>query len=73
MQGDAARAYADFEQKPYPKAFVVADGGKWAAVWKHRSRAKEDAVAEEALERCKGAGHINCKLYAVNDTVVWKP
>lgn len=73
LQGDAARAYADFEQKPYPKAFVVADGGKWAAVWKHRSRAKEDAVAEEALERCKGAGHINCKLYAVNDTVVWKP
>lgn len=73
LQGGAAQAYADFQQKPFPRAFVVADDGKWAAVWKHRSHAKEGAVAEEALERCKRAGHSNCKLYAVNDEIVWRP
>ena len=72
LQGDAARAYLDFGQKPFPRAFAIADGGKWAAVWSHRSLAK-DVVAEDALERCKSAGHTNCRLYAVNADIVWKP
>lgn len=72
LYGDAAQAYLDFGQRPFPRAFVIADGGRWAAVWGHRSHA-QDVVAEDALERCRSAGHANCKLYAFNANVVWKP
>ena len=71
LQGDAAQAYLDFGLKPFPRAFVIADGGKWAAVWGHRSHA-QDVVVEDALERCRSAGHTNCKLYAFNANVVWR-
>ena len=28
---------------------------------------------ERALQRCLKAGHSNCKLYAVDSEIVWKP
>lgn len=64
LQGNAIRAFAEYEQKPYPKAFAVGDGGHWGGVWGRKSLTNE-AVAAEAVERCKKGGFTNCRLYAV--------
>ena len=48
-----------------PRAFAFAPGGAWA--W----RSGLDAV-EVALSRCQQNARTPCKLYAVDDRVVWK-
>jgi dienelactone hydrolase len=49
-----------------PKAFAVAANGAWA------SRVESAAAMREALERCQTHGKEQpCKLYAVDDAVVW--
>jgi dienelactone hydrolase len=47
-----------------PKAFVISPDGAWAA-----SSLGEDPLSS-ALEACKKA-HQGCKIYAVDDQVVW--
>lgn len=69
LQGNAIRGFAEYEQKPNPKAFAIADGGHWGGVWGRKSLTNE-AVAAEALERCKKGGFTNCRLYAVNAEII---
>lgn len=69
LSGSALQGYEEFQDKPYPRAFVISDGGRYNAVW-GRKNASTDSVAEEALQKCKQMGRPNCRLYAVNGDVV---
>lgn len=69
LQGAAASGYADFRSRSDTKAFAIADGGHWAAVWgTHQSN---ENAAKQAVESCQRRGFTNCKVYAINDEVVW--
>jgi dienelactone hydrolase len=67
LKTDAAReAYRAFRAAPPPKAFALAPNGAWA--W----RSDGSAVMRVAVERCQThAKDEICKLYAVDDAVVW--
>jgi len=58
-------AYAIFLRQSVLRAFAIGPDGFWAY-----SAGKFDALAE-ALARCGQNGRRVCKLYAVNDDVVW--
>lgn len=57
--------YKDFLTKPFPRAFAIGDNGEtgWA-------NGGEDPL-QRALEFCHRAGQGMCRLYAVDDFVVW--
>jgi dienelactone hydrolase len=60
------KGYERFLTLSHPRAFAIAPSGAWA--W---SSGQEDDLAN-ALNNCnKNAPQKNCKLYAVNDDVVW--
>jgi hypothetical protein len=56
--------YRKFLTMGKPRAFVIAPDGAWSA-----SGGGEDAIAA-AMQACTKA-HQECKLYAVDDDVVW--
>src|SRR5271170_611758 len=66
--GEAGREhYLGFLAAPSPRAFAIApSGGAWA--W--NSSLVPDA-AWQALTRCTGRAQQQCRLYAVDDIVVW--
>jgi dienelactone hydrolase len=58
--------YAKFLAADPPKAFAIGPGGAWT--W----RANMADAMQAALERCAEHGRgVACKLYAVDDRVVW--
>ncbi len=61
-----ADAYAKFLAADVPRAFAIAPNGAWA--W----RSGPDA-AELAIDLCRTHARGQCRLYAVDDRVVWKP
>lgn len=67
LKNDAAReAYRAFLAASPPKAFALAPNGAWS--W----RGDRAAAMSAALERCQtNAKEQTCKLYAVDDMVVW--
>lgn len=67
LKNDAAReAYRAFLAAPPPKAFALAPNGAWS--W----RGEGAGVMRAAVERCQThAKEQTCKLYAVDDAVVW--
>ena len=62
-----ADGYQKFLAADIPRAFAIGPDGAWA--W---SGGNFDAVAR-SLERCKVHAKTDCKLYAVDDAVVWQP
>jgi dienelactone hydrolase len=58
--------YARFLQAKSPRAFAIGPGG--VAAW-----AAGDWAAGRALGNCQWRSGKTCKLYAVDDDVVWKP
>jgi dienelactone hydrolase len=63
---DAGReAYRAFLTKAMPRAFAISPSGAWS--WAEDG---DDPVAQ-ALENCRKNSSESCKLYAVNDYVVW--
>jgi dienelactone hydrolase len=56
--------YERFLTLPTPRAFVIAADGAWSF------SARDFDVLNSALQQCV-AKHLGCKLYAVNDQVVW--
>lgn len=70
------KAYKDFLAKPKPRAFAIAANGAWG--WSAPIEATYaatrylDTIAR-AMERCERRGEGTCKLYAVDDRVVWEP
>lgn len=59
--------YVDFLKKDVPRAFAIGPNGNCAYY------AGQLDVIAKSLGRCKELGKQECKLYAVNDDVVWEP
>lgn len=65
---DAGRTgYARFLAQPTPRAFAIAPNGAWA--WAESG----DDPLKRALGSCNARGQGQCRLYAVDADVVWKP
>ena len=65
---DSGRAgYKTFLSKPHPRAFAIAPTGAWG--WADGG----DDPLKRALDNCNRNGRGQCKLYAVDDEVVWVP
>jgi hypothetical protein len=62
-QGKAG--YAAFLAKDFPRAFALAPNGAWA------SASGDTDPHKRALDSCNKDGRGACKLYAVDDVVVW--
>ncbi len=60
-----------------PRAVVLAgvEGRNIFATWGVKPLNPDEVTdpTERALQRCLKAGHSNCKLYAVDSEIVWKP
>jgi len=65
-------AYKEFLSKPTPRAFAIAPNGAWASSFRRISSRRERDVVENAIERCNRRGKGECKLYALDNRVVWK-
>ena len=64
--GDKGReGYRQFLTKAFPRAFVVSPSGRWS--W---AETGEDPL-KRALENCQKNSDQLCRLYAVDDQVVW--
>jgi dienelactone hydrolase len=61
------KGYAAFLARDVPRAFAIAPGGAWA--W---ANGGEDPL-QRALDNCNRNGKGFCRLYAVDDAVVWQP
>jgi len=57
--------YAAFLAKDFPRAFALAPNGAWA------SASGDTDPHKRALDSCNKDGQGACKLYAVDDVVVW--
>lgn len=68
--GDPGRQeYRRFLAAPMPRAFAIAPSGR---AWAWNSSLVPDA-ASRALARCAERAREQCRLYAVDDAVVWTP
>jgi dienelactone hydrolase len=57
--------YRAFLDKPFPRAFAVSASGAWS--WAEDG----DDPIDQALADCQKSSSEPCRLYAVNDNVVW--
>lgn len=69
------QGYRTWLGKRAPRAFVIAEGGKWNATWGTNPRNADDPKdpAQRAMAQCQRRGLKSCRLYAVDDRVVWAP
>ena len=68
-------AYRRFLAAPAPRAFAVANGSWGLGVRDNliaRRNAGDNDVAEDALTLCNRSGGGKCRLYAIDDRVVWE-
>lgn len=65
VDGAGRAAYQTFLQQYQSRAFAVSDSGAWS--WAEGG----DNPVSVALDNCRKQGGDRCRLYAVNDTVVW--
>ena len=77
LRPSGRKAYEDFLKRPKPRAFAVAANGAWGYSAPEQNPsyalAKNLDVVRRAMERCEQRGEGTCKLYAVDDRVVWEP
>ncbi len=66
VDGSGREAYKLFLTKVTPRAFALSANGLWASAW-----GGADPTAR-ALVRCAEKGGTQCKLFAVNNEVVWQ-
>jgi dienelactone hydrolase len=65
LKDNGREAYRDFLTKSLPRAFAVSPTGAWS--WAEDG----DDPVEQVLANCEKQSPVPCKLYAVNDSVVW--
>jgi hypothetical protein len=66
--------YADWLIHPLPRAFVIASDGSGYGSWGNaprKDKAEPQDPTDRALYRCEKAGKLKCKLYAIDNNVVW--
>jgi dienelactone hydrolase len=66
LQEKGREAYRTFLTKSTPRAFALSSSGSWS--WAEDG----DDPAERVLAYCQNSSKQPCKLYAVDDYVVWK-
>ena len=72
----ARQAYREWLKRPKPRAFAIALNGAWG--WSapiegtYLATRYLDSIGN-AMKRCNQSGGDICKLYAVDDRVVWDP
>lgn len=74
LLGDAGRnAYHAYQSKPSPRAFVISSGGagQYAVGTTPKDTSLPSDPAARALALCNRHGLADCRLYAVDDRVVW--
>jgi|SRR5882672_5269589 len=70
------KAYRAFLAKAKPRAFAIAENGAWgwsAPAQETYSAARYFDSVRRAMDRCETRGAGTCRLYAVDDRVVWDP
>jgi hypothetical protein len=76
VRDNGRKAYQDFLARPKPRAFAIAENGAWGAAapreGTYAATRYFDSV-RRAMERCEQRGAGTCRLYAVDDRVVWDP
>ena len=65
--GPGKKAYSTFLSKPAPRAFAISQSGAWG--WADKTPAEETIA--RALQHCSEKSDQPCKLYAVDDKIVW--
>lgn len=64
--------YREFTTLPAPRAFVIAPNGAWGRdSYKNIQPSFRRDVVANALEFCNRRGNGECRLYAIDDRVVW--
>ena len=58
-------AYREFLSATKPRAFAIGQNGTWAFASGHRN------AESDALNRCASVQKLTCRLYAIDDRVVW--
>ncbi|OXC76478.1 MORN repeat family protein [Caballeronia sordidicola] len=74
LLGDAGKtAYHAYQSKPFPRAFVISSGGagQYAVGTTPHDASLPSDPAARALALCNRRGLADCRLYAVDDRVVW--
>ena len=66
LKENGRKGYAAFLTKDYPRAFAIGPTGAWG--WASQG----DDPLQRALDNCNKHGKGGCRLYAVDDAVVWK-
>jgi hypothetical protein len=67
LSENGKRAYAEYLTKMTPRAFALAPNGAWC--WAEEG---EDPEAR-ALATCSAKSDKPCRLYSVDESVVWNP
>lgn len=64
--------YREWLRRAPPRAFVLAADGNWSSAWGVPRVGGEgtDAV-QRAIRQCEAQGQRNCRLYAIDNRVVW--
>jgi hypothetical protein len=73
LLGDAGKnAYHEYQSKPFPRAFVISSGGAglYAVGTTPQDASLPSDPAAQALALCNRRGLADCRLYAVDDSVV---
>lgn len=73
LSKEGREEYRQWLTKPLPRAFAVAANGVWLATWgtKPQNTALPSNPAERAMLACLNRAKEACKLYAVDNDVVW--
>jgi hypothetical protein len=67
------QGYREWLTKRFPRAFVIAENGHWNSTWGTNPKNEDDPKdpVARALAHCQKRGMQNCRVYAVDDRVVW--
>lgn len=74
LLGEAGKnAYRKYQSKPFPRAFVISSSGagQYAVGTAPQDASLPSDPAARALALCNRRGLADCRLYAVDDRVVW--
>ncbi len=73
LRDSGREAYREFITRSVPRAFAIAPSGAfgWAIQPGQVSYRNPSDVVETAMERCNSRANGTCRLYALDDRVVW--
>ena len=67
IEDQGRQNYANFLKRKAPRAFAISSAGGYG--WSSGGNGKD--TADHALANCNARSSVPCKLYAVDDKIVW--